>query len=226
MKQKTQRRNKKRTTTKTFKHHTKRNTKTMSKKLVFDQSFYNSGDGMLTKVWGPSLWHYLHTMSFNYPTKPTKCDKKYYKRFMHTLKYVLPCRYCRENYKKNLKALPLNQEVFKSRSSFSRYMYRLHEHVNKMLGKTSNLTYKKVRDRYEHFRARCNKTKKNKKTNRKGTQKSSGSKKGIGNKTRNKRENGCIDPLHGIKSRCVVHIVPQNKSCVGFKMDPDIKSKV
>ena len=27
---------------------------------------YLSGDGMLTSVWGPSLWHYLHTMSFNY----------------------------------------------------------------------------------------------------------------------------------------------------------------
>ena len=40
-----------------------------------------------------------------------------------------------------------------------------------------------------------------------------------------KKESGCVDPLHGIKSRCVVHIVPQNKSCVGFKMDPDIISK-
>lgn len=231
MKQKTQRRNKKRSKTSKRNKKTKSKSKSKSelKKLVFDQSFYNSGDGMLTKVWGPSLWHYLHTMSFNYPTKPTKCDKKYYKRFMHTLKYVLPCRYCRENYKKNLKALPLHQDVFKSRLSFSKYMYRLHEHVNKMLGKTSNLTYKQVRDRYEHFRARCNKTKKN---NRKGKLQLSNSdsnhtKKTMKNrnKSRNtKKENGCIDPLHGIKSRCVVHIVPQNKSCVGFKMDPDIKS--
>ena len=34
---------------------------------------------MLTSVWGPSLWQYLHTMSFNYPVKPTKEDKKNYK---------------------------------------------------------------------------------------------------------------------------------------------------
>ena len=27
---------------------------------------------MLTSVWGPSLWHSLHTISFNYPVKPTK----------------------------------------------------------------------------------------------------------------------------------------------------------
>lgn len=193
----------------------------LHKKYTFDQTYYNSGDGMLTKVWGPSLWHYLHTMSFNYPIKPNKCDKRYYKRFMHSLKFVLPCRYCRENYKKNLKALPLTQDVFKSRHSFSKYVYRLHEHVNKMLGKTSNLTYKQVRDRYEHFRARCSKTRKKGSSNQKKKNNSKTMKKTI----KTKKESGCVDPLHGIKSRCVVHIVPQNKSCVGFKMDPDIISK-
>ena len=34
---------------------------------------------MMTSVWGPSMWHYLHTMSFNYPIHPTEQDKKYYK---------------------------------------------------------------------------------------------------------------------------------------------------
>lgn len=199
----------------------------LNKKYVFNQAYYDSGDGMLTKVWGPSLWHYLHTMSFNYPTKPTKCDKRYYKRFMHSLKYVLPCRYCRENYKKNLKALPLTQDVFKSRNSFSRYVYRLHEHINKMLGKTSNLTYKQVRDRYEHFRARCSKSKTRKKGKRIIQKKSTSTivSKTMKRTSKHKKESGCVDPLHGIKSRCVVHIVPQNKSCVGFKMDPDIISK-
>ena len=27
---------------------------------------------MLTAVWGPPLWHTLHTISFNYPIKPSK----------------------------------------------------------------------------------------------------------------------------------------------------------
>ena len=35
---------------------------------------------MLTTVWGPSMWHYLHTMSFNYPIKPTKKKKKHKKK--------------------------------------------------------------------------------------------------------------------------------------------------
>ena len=45
---------------------------------VFDNEDYNSGDGMMTSIWGPPLWHELHTISFNYPTKPTKDDKLHY----------------------------------------------------------------------------------------------------------------------------------------------------
>ena len=41
-----------------------------------------------------------------------------------------------------------------SRATFSKYVYDLHEVINKMLGKKSNLKYSDVRDRYEHFRAR------------------------------------------------------------------------
>ena len=44
----------------------------MRKKRNFTRKDYNSGEGMLTSVWGPSMWHYMHTMSFNYPVKPTK----------------------------------------------------------------------------------------------------------------------------------------------------------
>ena len=40
----------------------------------------------------------------------------------------------------------------KSRESFSMAMYNLHEEVNRMLGKKSNLTFSEVRDRYETFR--------------------------------------------------------------------------
>ncbi len=43
----------------------------MSKKSVFTENDFNSGDGMLTSVWGPALWHSLHTMSFNYPVNPS-----------------------------------------------------------------------------------------------------------------------------------------------------------
>ena len=45
----------------------RKRTSVKNKKRAFTKKQYNSGDGMLTTVWGPGLWHYLHTMSFNYP---------------------------------------------------------------------------------------------------------------------------------------------------------------
>ena len=57
----------------------KKKSKKRKKKKIYIKKDYKSGDGMLTSVWGPSLWHYLHTMSFNYPVKPTNQDKKNYK---------------------------------------------------------------------------------------------------------------------------------------------------
>ena len=119
------------------------------------KSRFNSGDGMLTAVWGPSMWHFLHIMSFNYPVHPTVEDKKNYYSYIMSLQHVLPCKYCRVNLGKNLIAHPLTATKLKSRAAFSKYIYELHEVVNKLLHKKSGLTYLEVRKRYEHFRSRC-----------------------------------------------------------------------
>ena len=141
------------------KNQTKRKSKSKSKsktrKNTYSKKQYNSGDGMLTTVWYPSLWHTLHTMSFNYPVNPTNDEKKQYRDFIISLQHVLPCKYCRMNLKSNFKSLPLTMEKMKNRDTFSRYIYDLHELINKMLKKQSNLSYCDVRNRYEHFRARC-----------------------------------------------------------------------
>lgn len=120
--------------------------KNKSLKYVFSKEDYNSGDGMLTSVWGPPMWHFLHTMSFNYPVNPTAQDKKNYSEFIYNLRYILPCKYCRMNLTSNLKANPLLDCHLKSRETFSKFVYRLHEIVNKRLGKKSGLSYCDVQE--------------------------------------------------------------------------------
>lgn len=127
-----------------------------SKSKTFRRSDYMSGDGMLTSVWGPSMWHYMHTMSFNYPVKPTSLEKQKYREFVLNLQYTLPCKYCRINLVNNFKAVPLTRACMASRDTFSRYIYRLHEHINKMLKKRSGKHIGKrsrkhsVKRRYRH----------------------------------------------------------------------------
>lgn len=182
------------------------NNKTKKKQYVFTLEEYNSDSGMLTTVWGPSMWHYLHTMSFNYPINPTEQDKKYYRDFILNLQYVLPCKHCRINLKKNFKQVPLTMEHMKNRYNYSLYIYKLHEHVNKMLNKKSNLTYDDVKERYEHFRARCT-IDEYKTTN-----------KNITKKIKNTIK-GCTEPLFGKKSKCLIKIVPQETKCETFQID-------
>ena len=189
------------------------------KKRTFRKKDYYSGDGMLTTVWGPSMWHYLHTMSFNYPIHPSTDDKKYYRDFILSLQHVLPCKYCRINLTKNFKAFPLRAEDMKNRESFSRYVYKLHELVNKMLKKKSGLSYCDVRERYEHFRARCTSEKPKLfdiNTYKKSTL-----------KNKKNGEKGCTEPLYGKKSKCVIKIVPQDEKCETMQINKKcLKKKI
>lgn len=182
-----------------------------NKRYVYNKNDYSKDSGMLTTIWGPSLWHFLHTMSFNYPVHPTRMHKREYKKFIITLKYILPCKYCRENLRKNFKKLPLTHDKLKNRHTFSKYIYDLHEVINKMLNKKSSLTYNDVRERYEHFRSRC--TLKNKQKNYSVNTKL----KKLFNKT--KKEKGCTEPVYGNKSKCMIKIVPQNTKGKSLTVD-------
>lgn len=197
---------------KTRKKIKRKKTTCKNKRRVFSKKHYNAGDGMLTSVWGPAMWHYLHAMSFNYPVNPTTKEKKDYKNFVINLQNVLPCKYCRINLKNNFKQYPLQNCHMKNRETFSRYIYNLHEIINKMLDKKSNLTYLDVRERYEHFRSRCTKDDKPKVINL--------------NITKKKKEKGCTEPLYGKKAKCVINIVPQDNKSNNMIINKDCIKKV
>ena len=175
--------------------------KTKNKKSPFTEVDFLSGDGMMTSVWGPPMWHMLHTISFNYNVKPTKEQMKHYYKFYKNLINILPCKYCRENLVKTLKTHKLTKAIMKNRETLSRWVYKLHENINDMLGKKSGLTYEDVRDRYEFFRSRClvDPQKQPKITN---------------------IESGCTEPLYGVKSKCIINIVPKDDNVASFKIDP------
>lgn len=186
----------------TRKNNTKKNRENAVKNaFVFSDKEYNSNDGMLTTVWGPGIWHYLHTMSFNYPVHPSKTDKIHYRDFVINLKHVLPCGKCRTNLTKNFKVLPLTMKEMVSRATFSKYIYDLHEVVNKMLCKNSGLSYENVRERYEFFRSRCS-------------------------KRTTKKHKGCTEPIIGEKSKCLLRIVPQKQKCETLEIDKKCVSTV
>lgn len=167
----------------------------------FTKEEYESNDGMVTKMWGPICWSFLHIISFNYPVYPTDIDKINYQNYLEALGKVLPCKYCRDNYKKNLEKTGFGPDIFTNRDTLSRYIYKLHNEVNKMLKKPKYLTYNNIRDRYENFRAHCVD--------------------GVPIIPKHDgKEKGCVKPLNGIKSKCVINIIPATVKGDSFKMDP------
>ena len=172
-----------------------------TKKTVFSQNDYDSKDGFLTYVWGPSMWMTLHIISMNYPCAPTPQQKKQYKTFFDSLQHILPCGKCRDNLKDNLKTTNYGMHVFKNRNTLSKWVYDLHCCINTMLGKKNVISFENVRHLYENFRARCSL-----KTSMKGGGKRSHS------KTKKHRESGCTIPVSGMKSQCVLNILPMSKS--------------
>ena len=123
--------------------------------IQFTQDDYNSNDGMLTSVWGPVMWHMLHTISFNYPVKPTPEERHDYYKFFKKLVKILPCGTCRDNLYNNYNDLEFGRTHFTDRDTLSRFVYSLHEKINTMLNKRSGLSYEDVRNKYELLRARC-----------------------------------------------------------------------
>jgi hypothetical protein len=111
---------------------------------------------------------------------------------------VLPCRYCRENYANNLKEAGWSRSSLRNRDTFSRFIYSLHNAVNKQLGKKCDLTYAAVRDRYEGYRSRCMTPDE------------------LQTFLKKKKENGCVHPMYGESRRSIITI-KRKSDCKGTR---------
>ena len=102
---------------------------------------------MNPKIWGPSAWIFLHSVTFNYPDNPTEEIKNKYKVFFESLQFVLPCENCQNNYKKKLVKYELSPEVLKNKKALIEWLIDIHNEVNKSNNQPS-LTYKEVIQKY------------------------------------------------------------------------------
>jgi len=153
-----------------------------------------SKNGMLVKTWGPAGWVFLHCIAQNYPQEPTTSQKKYYISFFKDIGNVLPCRYCRESYQQFIKegSTKLTKTVMKNRQTLSKWLYDIHNKVNKKLEVKEIPSFEEVTQKYESFRSKC-----------------STKSPDIIEKTVKK---GCIDPLKGHRKKCIITFIDVDAS--------------
>ena len=102
---------------------------------------------MNQNIWGPHLWFSLHSISFNYPLKPSIEDKNNYKNFFLSLQEVIPCSVCKKNYKRHLNEHPI-QNYLDNKKSLVYWVIDMHNMVNGEIGKKI-LSYDTVIKKYE-----------------------------------------------------------------------------
>jgi len=114
-------------------------------------------EGLYTLIWGPSLWKSLHCITFNYPIEPSEEDKKNYKEFFISLSNVIPCGDCRINFKKHLFDDPetkLSDANLQNRETLTLWIYNIHKKVSERIGITYDMSFEKMKKKYESYIAK------------------------------------------------------------------------
>ena len=84
------------------------------------------------KVWGPHYWFTLHTIALTYPEKPNETVKKKYYDFIQNLPLFIPIENMGNFFSNLLDTYPVTPYL-DSRESFIKWMYFIHNRVNKEL---------------------------------------------------------------------------------------------
>ncbi len=93
---------------------------------------------MDTRAWGKPMWESMFMMAANFPEKIDKNNKndkelvKHYKDYYTNLKFMLPCRFCRESYTEFIRELPID-DYLDSRRNIIFWVYKIKDKVNKKL---------------------------------------------------------------------------------------------
>lgn len=154
----------------------------------------NLDNGLMTRLWGPSGWLFLHCITYGYPYKIDPTNQEHlekqndYYRFFYYLGKVLPCKYCRNSYDDFFSTKSL-MTCLGSRKDLTKWLYDVHNLVNDKLGvpQCERPTFEEIEERYQSFRAAC---------------------KPLTTKEReDKAGKGCIAPADGKPKRSVIKVV-------------------
>ncbi|PXF43184.1 FAD-linked sulfhydryl oxidase ERV1 [Gracilariopsis chorda] len=81
---------------------------------------------------GRSTWTFLHTLAAAYPLRPSKEEQHRVQRFMKDFAQIYPCAPCAESFQEIIKQDPPDG---RSGPAFAQWMCRVHNEVNKEIGK-------------------------------------------------------------------------------------------
>ena len=107
--------------------------------------------GLDATVWGPHLWHVLHTVAMCYPHRPITVTKKKYYEFIHNLPMIIPIEQMATHFSQLLDEYPVTPYL-DTRDSFIRWMHFIHNKINEKLEKPKISLSKFYEKYYEEYK--------------------------------------------------------------------------
>ena len=102
------------------------------------------------KVWGNSLWTYMHYAAMNYPDHPTEKDISEMINWLVTLPVTIPCNNCKGHYRGYIeKAKSQLHTACSDKDSLFKFLVDIHNKVNVRLGKPE-VSYEDAYKLYEN----------------------------------------------------------------------------
>jgi hypothetical protein len=86
------------------------------------------------KIWGPHYWFFLHTITMSYPIHPNAVTKKKYYDFVQNIPLFIPVESMAGEFSKLLDKYPV-QPYLDNKESFIRWMWFIHNKINKKIEK-------------------------------------------------------------------------------------------
>lgn len=100
-------------------------------------------------IWGPMAWHLLHSFSINHKYKLKQNQNHDYYIFYKTFSYILPCLICSEHYQDYFFVHHKMIEKKITRTYLIKWVFELHNKVNKNLDKPTYTLKKCIEDNIE-----------------------------------------------------------------------------
>jgi len=88
-----------------------------------------------SRVWGPPLWFFIHTIAMNYPDRANDVTKRKYYDFVQNLPLFIPNVEMGNRFSRLLDKYPVTPYLDK-RESFIRWTVFIHNKINKITGKS------------------------------------------------------------------------------------------
>lgn len=98
-------------------------------------------------IWGPHAWFFFETVVLSYPKIPNAKQKKAIKQFFMSLKELIPCKKCRDNYIKHIELNPLTNKILSNKVELVIWINTMHNLVENK----NNLSIDEMYDYYNYI---------------------------------------------------------------------------